>query len=110
VAQDINSVARAFSSVIHDAKIKAAANARANLIVELSAITLLIDAEFTTHEKAIHKITEIRQWLSERFPADDELDRRIADVVELLQHHAKGTKPQHRSHLSQMLAEKEQDL
>jgi hypothetical protein len=61
--------------------------------------------EITTHEKAIHKITEIRQWLSERFPADDELGRRIADVVELLQHHAKGTKPQHRSHLSQMLAE-----
>jgi hypothetical protein len=94
VAQDINSVARSLGLLIDDAKDQAAASAKANLIVELSTIILLIDVGTTTHEKAIEQIKETRQWLSDRFPADAELDRRIAHAIELLQHHAKGTKPQ----------------
>jgi hypothetical protein len=95
MAKDINNTtARALGSLIDNAKDQAAANAKASLIVELSTITLLIDEKITTHEKAIQKIKETREWLSDRFPADAELDQRIAHAIELLQHHVKGTKPQ----------------
>jgi hypothetical protein len=93
VAEDINSIIPAIMSQIGTAKDYAIANFRGNLIIELSTLTLLIDAKITTHEAAIQRMKEIREWLSDVFP-DDELDRRLDRAIDLLREHAKGTKPE----------------
>lgn len=94
MAEDISRVVPAIMSQVAAAKDYAVANYRGNLLIELSTLTLLIDAGITTHEAAIQRMKEIREWLSDVFP-DDELDRRLDRAIELLREHANGTKPQY---------------
>jgi hypothetical protein len=94
MSDDLNGIIRIFATQLDSTKNQTAAGARTNLILELATLTLLIDADVTTHEKAIQRISEIRLWLSDLFPADGELERRIARATELLRDHATGKKPQ----------------
>jgi hypothetical protein len=86
------------NGTIREAAKQAAAQFRANMVVQVATLGLLIDAGITTPEAAIERIEETRRQFAQVFESDD-VGKYIAWAVDML----RGDVPLHGSMIEQII-------